>query len=109
MMIFKIWRALLFILLLSIIGNTGCAQNEKVQDKRLTQEIDNLLKRDSINELIILELKKQINQPIDTSGKTIRVNPEKINPVEGTQNLPIQLIDRGEGKQESLLYFLVIA
>ncbi|MFL5730404.1 MAG: protein-disulfide reductase DsbD family protein [Cytophagaceae bacterium] len=106
---FCLYRCLVFFLVLAAAANTGCSQ-DKVEDKRLNKEIDNLLKRDSINELIILELKKQLNQPVDTTqSPVITEQPVKNNPVEGTQNTPIEYIDRGEGKQQSLIYFLVIA
>jgi thiol:disulfide interchange protein len=105
----KIHCGLLFFLFIIAAANYGCAQNNNTPDKKLTEEIDNLLKRDSINELIILELKKHIGQPVDTTGgKIINADP-KNNPVEGTQNLPISLKDRGEGKQVSLIYFLITA
>jgi thiol:disulfide interchange protein len=109
-MISKFWHGLLFIFLLSLIGISGCSPNEKVRDKKLTGEINNLLIRDSINELIILELKKQINNTSDTSTLTNEnTDTLKTNPVEGTQNLPFAIEDIEQGKQESLVYFLITA
>jgi thiol:disulfide interchange protein len=104
MMNARIFSRLIFFLLSFALISPASAQ-----DKKLNEEIDNLLKRDSINELIILELKKQISQPTDTSGGKITNADQKTNPVEGTQNLPLSLKDRGEGKEVSLISFLLIA
>jgi thiol:disulfide interchange protein len=102
----KIHRGL--ILFLFIIGavNYGCAQNNNTPDKKLSEEIDNLLKRDSINELIILELKKQVQSSKDTATAVTINSPNKTNPV---GNLPFTVKERGEGKTDSLLYSLIFA
>jgi thiol:disulfide interchange protein len=102
-----------YLILVLFIFFSFSSQGVFAQTKRVNEQIENLIKRDSLNELIISELKSELKKyktPVSSVDSSKVSNPPSTNlpaaEVEALKNFK----DRGNGNPHtSLIYFLVFA